>query len=156
MSRASWDDSKYPQILGICFLPQISYRLSLILNRSCGKKYAFTGVFYTTLFLHGCENSSTYSSCTESLECAYRRWIYWRKSSLLTLCVFPWSLFVHDLMEIHKIWLKTGCSVPLISNIVSPGIIFYDQQTLSGRSNSRETNGNISILLLTFLLKLCN
>lgn len=63
---------------------------------------------------------------------------------------------MHDLMELHKSWLQTGCSVPLISNIISPGIIFYDQQALSGRSNSRETDGNISILLLTFLLRLCN
>lgn len=63
---------------------------------------------------------------------------------------------MHDLMELHRSWLKAGRSVPLLSNIISPGIIFYDQQTLSGRSNSRETDGNISILLLTFLLKLCN
>lgn len=131
ISRASWNDSKYLQILGICFLLQISCCLSLILNGIRGKKNRhLLDSFYTTLFLHGCENSSTYSSCTDSRGDAYRRWIYRRDSSLLTLCLFPWSLFIHDLMELHKTRPRTGRSVPLISHIISPGIIFYNQQNV--------------------------
>lgn len=69
---------------------------------------------------------------------------------------FPWSPFIHDLMELPKSWLKSGHCVPLISDKISPGTAFYHQHKLSGRSHSRETCGNVSIPLLTFLPKLCN
>lgn len=144
-------------VLLVLFFYVFYYCLSLFLNRICKKKKKRPLLNLSILhYIYMDVNSRTNSSCNDSLECAYHRWIYERKSSLSILCLHPWSLLMHDFMELHKSWLKTGCSVRLISNIVSSCIVFYDLQTLSGWSNSRESDGNISILLLNFLLRLCN